>query len=58
MVGVVKLELFVQICNLKVYYDFASSILEMFCSSHLLGCYCHPDYLCQLVRFIRQANLS
>ena len=32
--------------------------LEMFCSSHLLGCYCRPNYLCKLVRFIRQVNLS
>ena len=28
------------------------------CSSHLLGCYCHPDHSWQLVRFIRQANLG
>ena len=24
---------------------------KIFCSSHLLGCYCHPDCLCLLVRF-------
>ena len=32
--------------------------LKMFCSNHLLGCHSHPDDLCRLVRFIRQANLS
>ena len=30
----------------------------IFCSRHQWGCYCYPDCLSQLVRFIRQANLS
>ena len=42
----------------NVYYDLNGSSLTMFCSSHLWGCYCHPDYLRQLVRPIRQTNLS
>ena len=25
------------------------SILEIFCSKRVLGCYCHPDYVCRLV---------
>ena len=29
--------------KLKLYYDFDSSIVEMFCLNHLLGCYCHAD---------------
>ena len=33
-------------------------VLKLFCSSRLLRYYCHPDYVCQLVRFVRQANLS
>ena len=32
--------------------------LKMFCSSHPVGCYCHPDCLRVLVRFIRQAPVS
>ena len=35
--------------DLKLYYDLNLSILEMFCSSHLFGCYCHPEYVCHLV---------
>ena len=29
--------------DLKLYYDLNLSILKMFCSSHLFGCYCHPE---------------
>ena len=32
-----------------VYFDLNLPNLEMFCSRHLLGCYCHPDYACYLV---------
>ena len=39
------------------YYDFDWSLLDIFSTSQF-GCYCHPDYSCQLVRFIRQANSS
>ena len=35
--------------TLKLYYDLNLSNLEIFCSRHLLGCYCHPDYVCYLV---------
>ena len=35
--------------SLKLYYGLNLSILEMFCSSHLFGCYCYPAYVCHLV---------
>ena len=41
---------------INLYYDFDWSILKMFCSKHLLGCYCHPDYvMCMLPRLIYNA---
>ena len=30
------------------YYDLERSALEMFCSKHLLGWYCHPEYVCRV----------
>ena len=50
-----SLLVWVEGATLKVYYDLDWPSLKVFHSSHLLGCYCHPDYL---VRFVRQANLS
>ena len=48
--------------SLNVYSDldgpsFFSHITRICCSNQLLGCYCHPDQLIQLVRVIIQANL-
>ena len=43
---------------LKLYYDLNWPNLEIFCSRHLLGCYCNPDYVWYLVWFIIYANLS
>ena len=34
---------------LKLYYDLNRPNLEISCSKHLLGCYCHPDYACYLL---------
>ena len=36
-----------------MYYDLDWPSLKMFCSSHLLGCYCQLNYLYQLFAFIR-----
>ena len=43
---------------LKLYYDLNWPNLEIVCSRYLLGCYCHPNYVCHLVWFIIHANLS
>ena len=34
---------------LKLYYHLDLSFVDNFCSKHLLGCHCHPDYVCYLV---------
>ena len=39
----------------ELYSDW--SVLEIFRSKRLLGCYCHPDYVCYLVSFMVHANL-
>ena len=44
---------------LELYYNLSLSILEIICSKHPMGCYCHLDYIiCYLVWFIMHADLS
>ena len=44
---------------LKLYYNLNLSILEVFYSSHLFRCHCHPEYVRHLVWFIiMHANSS
>ena len=43
---------------LEMHYDLNWPNLKIFCSRHLFGCYCHPDYVCHLVWFIIRADLS
>ena len=51
--------LLARLIQLKLYYDQDwSTILDIFCSSCLLGRHCHSDYVCHLVEFIMLANLS
>ena len=43
---------------LKLQYNSDWSILKMFCSKHLLGCYCHRDYVCCLLLFLFHVNFG
>ena len=44
--------------RLWLYYDLDWSILKIFCSKPLSGCYCHHKYVCPLVWFTIRANFS
>ena len=38
--------------NVNMHYDSDCLSLKLLCSRNRLSCYCHPDYLFQLDRFI------